>query len=324
MISSKYHARQVFITLTSAIIPAMILVTGGTGFIGTHLIKALVESGHKVRILLKPSAVSPKFPKGIPVEVAVSSLTDQRAIRAALRDVRQIFHLAGAERKGSQGDLDQVDVEGTSTLLRAAKDTQIERIYFPSHHGAARASAFPVLKAKAIAENWIINSGIPYTILRTGSIFGPGDQFVIPLYRLLKAVPLVFLMPAKGHVLLQPLWIDDFIHVLLLTMEDPKAVNRIYSIGGMEAIPYREIVKLVMKKAGLKRYVMPVSPATLRIMTLWIEQIFPKFPISIYWLDHLAEDRTANLDSLAREFGIIPARFHQNLDFLLSEIQKKA
>ncbi len=301
----------------------MILVTGGTGFIGRNLIKALVESGHKVRILLKPSTTSPNFPKGIAVEVAVSSLSDQRGVRAALKDVTQIFHLAGAERKGSRGDLNQVDVEGTATLMQAAKEAGIEHVYFLSHHGAARASAYPVLKAKAIAEHWIINSGIPYTIVRTGSVFGPGDQFTVPLARLIKISPLIFLMPAKGHVLIQPLWIDDLINVLLLIMEDPKAINRIYSIGGMEPLPYREIVRLVMNKTGLKRYVIPVSPATLRTLTLWIEQIYPAFPISIFWLDHLAEDRTANLDSLPREFGIMPARFHQHLDYLINEISKR-
>lgn len=301
----------------------MILVTGGTGFIGRNLIKALVESGHKVRILLKPSTTSPNFPKGIAVEVAVSSLSDQRGVRAALKDVTQIFHLAGAERKGSRGDLNQVDVEGTSTLMQAAKEAMIEHVYYLSHHGAARASAYPVLKAKGIAEHWIINSGIPYTIVRTGSVFGPGDQFTVPLAKLIKLTPLFFLMPGKGHVLIQPLWIDDLINVLLLIMDDPKAVNRIYSIGGMEPLPYREIVRLIINKTGLKRFIVHVSPATLRTLTLWIDQIFPKFPVSIFWLDHLAEDRTANLDSLPRDFGIMPARFHQHLDFLNSELQKR-
>ncbi len=301
----------------------MILVTGGTGFIGRYLIKALVDSGYKVRILLKPSKTSPNFPLGIPVEVAVSSLSDRRGIRAALKDVDQIFHLAGAERKGSRGDLNQVDVEGTSILMQAANEAKIERMYYLSHHGAARASAYPVLKAKAIAEHWIINSGIPYTIIRTGSVFGPGDQFTVPLAKLIKISPLIFFMPSKGHVLLQPLWIEDLINVLLLVMEDPKAVNRIYSIGGMEPLSYREILRLIMNKIGVKRYIVPVSPAVLRTLTLWIDQLFPAFPVSIFWLDHLAEDRTANLDSLPRDFGIMPARFHQQLDYLSTEISKR-
>ena len=130
-------------------------------------------------------------------------------------------------------------------------------------------------------------------------------------------------MPSKGHVLLQPLWIEDLINVLLLVMEDPKAVNRIYSIGGMEPLSYREILRLIMNKIGVKRYILPVSPAVLRTLTLWIDQLFPAFPVSIFWLDHLAEDRTANLDSLPRDFGIMPARFHQQLDYLSTEISKR-
>ena len=239
-----------------------------------------------------------------------------------MKEVTQIFHLAGAERKGSRGDLNLVDVEGTSNLMRAAIDAKIERVYYMSHHGAARASAYPVLKAKAIAENWIINSGVPYTIIRTGSVFGPGDQFTVPLAKIIKLSPLVFFMPSKGHVLLQPLWIEDLINVLLLMMEDSKAVNRIYSIGGMEALPYREIVRMVMNKTGMKRIIIPVTPGALRTITMWIDQLYPKFPMSIFWLDHLAEDRTANLDSLPREFGIMPARFHQHLDYLKDEINK--
>jgi uncharacterized protein YbjT (DUF2867 family) len=302
---------------SSGIISAMILVTGGTGFIGRFLVRSLVESGKQVRILLKPSKKSPNFPIGIPIEVAVSSLNDKRGVRAALKDVTEIYHLAGAERKGSSDELNQVDVEGTITLVEAAKQANIKRIYFLSHHGAARASAYPVLKAKAIAEQWIINSGIPYTIIRTGSVFGPGDQFTIPLIKLIRLSPVFFLLPAKGHILLQPLWIDDLIHCISLLQEDPKAINRIYTIGGMEAIPYREIVQLVLKKINKKRMLIPISPARLRTITLWITQIYPNFPVSIFWLDHLAVDRTTNLDSLPREFGILPARFHQNLDYLL-------
>jgi uncharacterized protein YbjT (DUF2867 family) len=297
----------------------MILVTGGTGFIGRALIKSLADSGEQVRILLRPSPKSPSFPKGIPVEVAVSSVNDLRGVRAALKDVTEIFHLAGAERRGSKGDLNAVDVEGTTTLVKAAQDTKIDRIYFMSHHGATRASAYPVLKAKAIAENWIINSGVPYTILRTGSVYGPGDQFTVPLKKLIKLSPLVFFQPGKGHNLLQPLAIDDLITVLNMTRIDPKAVNRTYSIGGMEPYSYRDIVKMVMKKTGMRRWIIPVSPANLRTVTLWADQLFPKFPISIYWLDHLAEDRTTSLDTLPREFGIMPARFHLNLDFLKNE-----
>ncbi len=75
----------------------MILVTGATGFIGRSLICHLFETRREVRVLICPSRHSPRLPTGVPVEAAVASLSDERAIRAALKDVDAIFHLASAE-----------------------------------------------------------------------------------------------------------------------------------------------------------------------------------------------------------------------------------
>lgn len=294
----------------------MILVTGGTGFIGRHLIRSLVQRGEQVRVLLRPSKTSPNFPKGISVEVAVSSFSDQRSLRAALKDVDIVFHLAGAERYGVKGNLNQIDVEGTSTLLRAAQDSKISRFFYISHHGADRGSAFPVLKAKGIAESWIISSGIPYTVFRTDAVFGPGDQFTIPLVKLLRISPGFILVPGEGSALLQPLWINDLITCLLLSMEEPKMINRTLPIGGIEMLNYREILGIIMKETGIKRFLVSVSPEFLRRTTLWVDQLYPKFPVSIYWLDQLATDRVTNLDTIPREFNLMPSRFKNQLDYL--------
>lgn len=309
--------------MPSGIILKVILVTGGTGFIGRHLVKSLVESGQEVRILLKPSSESPRFPKGIPVEVAISSLTDIQGIKAALKGIREVYHLAGAERNGTSADLNRVDVEGTITLVNAARQSKLERIYFLSHYGANRASAYPVLKAKGLAENWIMGCGVPYTIIRTGAVFGPGDQFTEPIVRLIKLFAPFFLIPGSGDNLVQPIWIDDLIHSIALIKDDPKMVNKSVSIGGIEAIPYRQIIEIILNKINHKRWVLSISPAYLRTLSLWVNQLYPKFPISIYWVDYLADDRTTSIDSLPRQFGIIPNRFHQNLDYLLDLDKKK-
>ena len=272
--------------------------------------------GERVRVLLRPSKTSPNFPRGISVEVAVSSFSDQRSLRAALKDVDVVYHLAGAERQGLQGDLNRVDVEGTATLMRATQDSNVQKIMYLSHHGADRGSAFPVLKAKGIAEHWIINSGVPFTIFRTGAVYGPGDQFTEPIARLLKLLPFVFFIPAEGETLLQPISVEDLITCLLLAVENERMVNRVIPIGGIESIPYVDIVKLIMQKTGRKRSLISISPHTLRRLTLYIDQVYRNFPISIFWLDELAVDRITNLDVLPREFGLIPGRFKNQLDYL--------
>ena len=293
----------------------MILVTGGTGFIGRNLVRSLVETGYQVRILLRPSKDSPRLPKGIPVEVAVSSLSDERGLRASMKGVNAIFHLASAERDGARADLNGVDVQGTAAISRSARDAGIEKMIFLSHLGADRMSAFPALKAKGIAENWIINSQVPFTVIRTDAIYGPGDQFTIPIVQLLRR-SLFFTMPADGSALLQPLGVEDLVTCLLLILESGRWNNQIVSLGGGEMISYREIVKKIMKVTGKTRPILNLTPAYIRTIALWLDQLFPRFPMSIYWLDTLAVNRTTQLDVLPKEFGIIPQRFSHNLEYL--------
>jgi dihydroflavonol-4-reductase len=111
----------------------MILVTGGTGFIGQALIRQLISSGYEVRSLIKPSKKTPNLPRGVQVEVVVASLMDLRGIRAAMKDVQTVIHLVTGENKGSKTDLLKVDIESTKAISTAAAETGVDRIIYLSH-----------------------------------------------------------------------------------------------------------------------------------------------------------------------------------------------
>jgi uncharacterized protein YbjT (DUF2867 family) len=189
----------------------MILVTGATGFIGRVLVRQLTETGQRVRVLLRPSPHSPRLPKGVPVEVAVVALNDERGLRAALRGVDQVCHLASAVSQGRRGNLFTTDIEGTRTLAEVAASAGIKRFIYLSHLGADRASAFPVHKAKGIAEEHIRKSGVPHTIIRSSVVYGPEDHFTTSLARLIRGAPGFFPVPGDGRTLLQPLWVEDLV-----------------------------------------------------------------------------------------------------------------
>src|SRR5512144_3223937 len=103
----------------------MILVTGGTGFIGKALVRNLLESGYPVRMLIRPSPHSPDLPRGVPVEVALSTLDDERSLRAAMVGVDAVYHLAGVERHGAYADLMSVDIQGSRIVAQAAADAGV-------------------------------------------------------------------------------------------------------------------------------------------------------------------------------------------------------
>jgi len=302
----------------------MILVTGGTGFVGRNLVQQLLRQDKRVRILVRPTKKTPNLPKDTAVEVVVCSLQDERGLQAAMKGVQQVFHLASAERAGSRVDLEAVDVQGTRRVAAAAVQAGVRHLLYLSHVGADRGSAYSVMKVKGIAEGLIQQSGIRNTILRSTTIFGAGDQFTTSFSRLLQTSPGIMFIPGDGDTMLQPVWVDDVVTCLLSAMETQGDESKVHIIGGPEYFSFRQVLDILSAKLELRRSYLPIHPSILRSLWLILEQGNPRFPVSIHWLDYLAADRTCPVDSVAREFGLLPSRFVQHLDHLHLNPRKRS
>ncbi|MBK9924830.1 MAG: NAD-dependent epimerase/dehydratase family protein [Anaerolineales bacterium] len=294
----------------------MILVTGATGFIGRVLVRHLTETGQQVRVLLRPSPQSPRLPKGVPVEVAVVSLNDERGLRAAFRGVNQVYHLASAASQGRRGNLLTADIEGTRTLAQVAASSDVERFVFLSHLGADRASAFPVQKSKGIAEEHIRKSGVPHTIIRSSVVFGPDDGFTSSLAYILRYTPGIVPLPGGGKTLLQPLWVEDLVTCLIWTLQNPEMVNQTYEIGGGEYFTLRQVVETIMSVTHTRRLIVPLPPPYMRVLVVLLDSFAHHLNASTYWLDYVAVNRTCPVENLPRTFGLMPARFAYRLNYL--------
>jgi NADH dehydrogenase len=295
----------------------MILITGSTGFIGRALIRQFSAIGTPVRALIRPSPRTPRLPKGVSVEVAVVSLADTRGLRAAFSGVDTIIHLASAENQGSRGSLLSTDIQGTTNLVEAASDAGVDRFVYLSHIGAGPSSAYPAFKAKGLAEEAIRSGKTPYTILRSSLVYGTEDHFTNNLSRLIHASVGVFPVPSGGRTVVQPVWVEDLITCVLWALEREDTLNQVYELGGSEFFTLQQIIETVMEVTHRRRFLVPLSPITLRALTVFFEGVTRNFPISSFWLDYFAVNRTCAVDSMPRLFGLMPARFTYRLDYLL-------
>jgi uncharacterized protein YbjT (DUF2867 family) len=309
------HAQPVH--FPSAIIQDMILITGATGFIGRTLIRQLSTIGLPLRALIRPSSQSPRLPKGVSIEVAVVSLADVRGLRAALRDVDTVIHLASAENQGSRGNLLVSDVKGTENLVEAAADAGVDRIIYLSHIGAASSSAYPAFRAKGLAEEHIRAGKVPYTILRTSLVYGPEDHFTNNLSRLIRNSFAFFPIPAGKRTVVQPVWVEDLVTCILWALQNDNTVDKVLELGGSEFFTIQQIVETIMDTTHRRRTLVPLNPIFLRALIVFIEGVSPRFPISSFWLDYFAVNRTCAVDSMPRIFGLMPARFTYRLGYLV-------
>ena len=146
--------------------------------------------------------------------------------------------------------------------------------------------AYPVHKAKGIAEEHIRKSGVPHTIVRSSIIYGPEDHFTTNIASLLRSAPIFFPMPGDGQTLIQPLWVEDLVTCLLWAMENPETVNKTYEVGGSEYFAPCGKDQTIMNVIGKRRVLVPTPQPSLRALVVTFETFIPRFPGFIF-LDRL-------------------------------------
>lgn len=294
----------------------MILVTGAAGFVGRHLIARLMAEQRPIRCLLPESklrrlpwdAEAPYAP-----EVVVGNILDEEALFKAVTGVHTIIHLESAQWWGRARQLERIELVGTRNLITVARSTRVGRIIALSHLGATPASAFTLLRIKGMVEEGIRASGLAYTIIRSGPIFGEDDSFVNHIAMMLSLSLFFFFMPGQGEVVLHPIYIEDLVTALMVSLEAIDTVDATIEIGGAEYTTLEDMIHTVMRVTGSYRLIIPLPPYLLRWFTALYSRLLPRSLMTSQWFDLLATSHTAKLGNTYNYFGFHPRRFEDTL-----------
>ncbi len=286
-----------------------VLITGASGLVGTHTCRELSRNGWQVRALIRDPAKAAMALGQLPVEFRVGDVRDATALRNSLSGCGAVVHLAAIaiEKKGES--YAESNTAATERLISAARAESVDRLIFMSQNGADSRSPYPFLHSKGVAQDSVKTSGLRWTILRPSVIFGPEDQFVNVLGRLIRLTPKVFPLPGGGNARFQPIAVDDVARVVRLSLEKKETVNQSYDLGGAVPLTLRQMTERILTAMNTSRKLVPVPVKMLRPLVALAQRILPNPPVTSSLLDLLALDNTVANNALTEYFKIVPIPF---------------
>lgn len=288
-----------------------VAVTGGTGFVGRHAVRALADAGHEVVAISR----RPR-PAHLPERVSFvrADVTKDNGLAGAFAGCDTVIHLVAVILEHGKATFDAVIRGGTERVAAAASDAGVTHLIYQSANGADPDPAFPYLLSKWAGEEAVIGSGVPYTVLRPSLIFGDGDGFFTLLARLIKLTP-VTVVAGDGSALFQPISIDDVTRCMTLAVERG-ASGRVHPIGGPEHLSYDDIVRIIKRTLGLHRYTVHLPVQALKPPAFVMQTLLPRPPVTLDQLQMLKLNNIMRLDSVRAAFGFEPIAFEYNADYL--------
>ncbi len=307
------------------------VVTGGTGFLGSHLVRLLQERGMAVRVLLRPGTPASVLPPD--VSYHVGDIRDGVAVREAFAGATTVFHLAGLVAPfAPRHRYLEVNVGGTETVVEACLATRVNRLVYMSstvvygiecdHRGlteeAACAAAFvaPYEESKVKAEQLVVDrmreAGLPTVILRPGMGWGPCERVVLPvLIRNLRSR--LFFMVGNGRNTLGLSYATNIAHASWLAAVKSEAVGGIYNVADGFGITCREFLGALAKEIGLpvrRRWIPKSLVAPLVGLLLQAEpeppENLPPSRAALLRLCALYRDSEPDTSRIRKELGYVP------------------
>ena len=263
-----------------------VLVTGGTGFVGPHVVHALRASETPVRALVRDPAHAGRLTSW-GVDLAAGDVTDPASLQAACEGVDAVIHLV-AIIKGRPADFARVMAQGTRNVVTAAQAAGVRRFVLASALGLDERTkdAVPYFAAKWEMERAVRESGLEHVIFRPSFVFGR-DGGVLPTFiRLARLAPVTPII-GPGTQRLQPIWVEDLAEYYARALVEPAAANRTFDLGGPEAVSWNEFWERLKRVLGVRRPSLHVPFGAMRLQATLTERL-PGAPVTRDQLTMLA------------------------------------
>ena len=299
---------------------ARVLVAGGNGFVGRHVVAKLAGNGHGVVVLTRSRARARDLLLLPTVRVVEVDPFDPAALLHWTRQTSVAINLVGVLHQRGRDTFERVHVEFPRLLVEACRRGGVSRIVHMSALGASAEAASAYLRSKAVGERVVADSGFQWTIFRPSAIFGRGDTFLTLFARLAKLFPVMPLACAKARF--QPVFVGDVAACFAQAVVDDDTIGKRYALCGPASYTLEEIVRYVGETSGHPRPILPLGPALAGMQARVMELL----PGPLLTRDNLASMQHDSVceGPFPSEFDIAPASLEAIAPEYLSPIALKS
>jgi NADH dehydrogenase len=289
---------------------AVILVTGGGGYVGSHIVRRLAEGGEQVRALVRDVRRVEREGRleGLPVEIVAGDVTVPDSLPPAFDGLESAIHtVAIAIEKGGR-TYEQVNYQGTVNVVDAAQAAGVRRFINLSQLGADSTLPYRFLASKGRAQEYVAGSSMEWTAFRPSVIWGPEDEFANTFAKLIPFSPLIYPIVGDETSRFQPIWVEDAVTCMLKALSDPTTRGREYELGGPEILTLEEIERRTLAAMGAGRAMVRFPMPLLRVIVALMETLLPTPPVTRSLLELLAVSNVTQENALT-QFVANPRRF---------------
>ena len=294
----------------------MILVTGGTGFVGRHVVHALRAENRPVRVLVRDrSSAQAKTLVNWGSELAEGDVTNAGSLRRAVAGCAQVIHLVAIIAEPRPEPFERIMKQGTRDLVAAAEKEGVTRFVLMSALGTDERSKdlVPYYGAKWEMEQTVEASGLDHVVFRPSFIFGK-DGGILPLFiRQVRLAP-VTPVAGNGERRLQPIWVDDVAQFFARALDDEAAGGRTFDLGGRDEITWNDLLRRLRRMLGVRRRPLVHIPIGVMRAGASVVERLPNPPVTRDQLTMLEDaDNVGDPRPAIETFGVEPIGVDEQL-----------
>jgi uncharacterized protein YbjT (DUF2867 family) len=282
----------------------VILVTGGTGFVGPRIVHAIRAEGKPVRALVRdPASRAAQQLRAWGCELAVGDVTEPARLREAAAGCEAVVHLVAIIR-GRPRDFERVMAQATRDLVVAAQEAGLRRFVLMSALGASEETKdlVPYYRAKWDMEAAVRGSTLEHVVFRPSFVFGEHGGALQQFKRIARLSPVTPIV-GSGEQRIQPIWVDDVAAYFAKSLALEPA-NRTFELGGPDVVTWNEFWERLKRSLGVRRPTVHVPVGVMRAQALLLERL-PNAPVTRDQLTMLeAGDNVVSNDDAVRTFGL--------------------